>query len=268
MNGSYGAPLGGGLPPVVKNLLILNGVFYLLKLTLGVDATGRHVLDSMLGMYYVGSPLFKPWQLVTHMFMHGDFTHLFVNMFGLFMFGAPIERLWGPKRFLKYYVLTGFGAVALHTGINTIEVLSTQAELTAVGVSVEDVRDIAAQSNAVPWAQTQSSIVNLAKHHNAPVDLVYSVFLDNVGIMIGASGAIFGILLAFGMTFPNSIIMLLIPPIPMKAKYFVVIFGLFELFMGLRQSPGDNVAHFAHLGGMVFGFLLIRHWRKNEFRYR
>jgi membrane associated rhomboid family serine protease len=218
-------------------------------------------LDGLLGMHYVGSPLFKPWQLVTHMFMHGDLGHLFVNMFALFMFGGAVERLWGSKRFLNYYLLTGFGAVALHTGINAFEVVRHQQELAAYGVSISAV-DLAVTESAIDLQSAEAELEAIARSSGAPWEVVRQVFFDRVGVMIGASGAVFGVLLAFGMMFPNAQLFLLFPPIPIKAKYFVIGYGVLELVSGIARNPGDNVAHFAHLGGMVFGFLLIRYWRK------
>lgn len=254
-------PMAGGLPPVVKNLLIINGIMFLLKMTMGTDALGRHSLDGILGMHYVGSPLFKPWQLVTHMFMHGDIGHIFVNMFALFMFGAPIERLWGSKRFLNYYILTGFGAVALHTGVNALEVKQNEAALAEYGVSVSAV-DLAVTESAYDITSAQAELDAIHRSSGAPYDALYRVFWDRAGVMIGASGAVFGVLLAFGMMFPNAQLFLLFPPIPIRAKYFVIGYGVLELVAGISRNTGDNVAHFAHLGGMVFGFLLIRHWRR------
>jgi membrane associated rhomboid family serine protease len=255
------SPLGGGLPVVVKNLLIINGLFFLLKMSFPVDAMGRNELDKMLGLYYIGSPLFQPWQLVTHMFMHGNLTHLFLNMFALFMFGGPIERAFGSQRFLIYYLATGFGAVALHTGINALEVRQDQAELAEYGVHVSAIKAIAAESEHDASGAFRS-MQELALSTGAPPQLIQQLFLDHVITMIGASGAVFGVLLAFGMMFPNTKLFLLFPPIPIKAKYFVIGYGILELMAGIRQSPGDNVAHFAHLGGMVFGFFIIRHWRR------
>ncbi len=252
--------LGSGIPPVVKNLLIINGILFLLKLSMGTDEIGRSAMDGILGMHYIGSPLFKPWQLVTHMFMHGDFGHLFLNMFALYMFGGPIERAWGSKRFLNYYLLTGFGAVLLHTGINAIEVKANEAELDTYGVQISAL-NMAVSESAYDMSSAQSTIDALHRSTGAPYDLLRQAFWDRAGVMIGASGAVFGVLLAFGMMFPDVQLFLLFPPIPIRAKYFVIGYGLLELFSGMSRSPGDNVAHFAHLGGMLFGFIIIRYWR-------
>ncbi len=258
----YSSPMGGGLPVVVKNLLIINGLFFLLKLSFPTDPMGRNQLDAILGLYYVGSPLFQPWQLVTHMFMHGDLGHIFLNMFALFMFGGPIERVFGPKRFLIYYMATGLGAVALHTGINAIEVKQDEAELAQYGVHPSAIKAAVVESQYDMTAATRT-LDGIIRESGAPEKTVVQLFWDHMIPMIGASGAVFGVLLAFGMMFPNTQLFLLFPPIPIKAKYFVIGYGLLELFAGLKQSPGDNVAHFAHLGGMVFGFFIIRHWRRN-----
>lgn len=252
--------IGGGLPPVVKNLLIINGILFLVKLSMGNDELGRSALDTLLGMHYIGSPLFKPWQLVTHMFMHADLGHLFLNMFALFMFGGSIERAWGSKRFLNYYLLTGLGAVALHTGINAFEVKANETALEAYGVQISAVEHAVTEST-YDMAAAQAEIDALHRSSGAPYDLLFQVFWDRAGVMIGASGAVFGVLLAFGMMFPDVQLFLLFPPIPIKAKYFVLGYGALELFSGISRSPGDNVAHFAHLGGMLFGFVIIKYWR-------
>lgn len=260
---TFRSSMFGGLPTVVKNLLIINVVMYLLKLSFGQDDLGRNMLDTHLGMYAVTSPNFRPWQIVTHMFMHADFLHLFTNMFGLFMFGGPIEQRWGAKRFLTYYMVCGLGAAALHSGVNAVEIQRDVERVASYGVDVDAVRDAANRDlNTMPEAD--AILTSEIRRTGAPEDEVAQLFFDHQGTIIGASGAVFGILLAFGMFFPNVELIMLFLPIPIKAKYFVVLYGLFELYAGLKQSPGDNVAHFAHLGGMLFGFILIRHWRKRD----
>lgn len=190
----------------VKHLLIINVLVYFGSLLLGASRI-------KLAMFFPTSDYFQPYQIVTHMFMHADIGHLFFNMFGLFMFGPPLESVWGPKRFLSYYLITGLGALGLHLLANYVEV----------------------------------------QMMGAPLNL-----LDRP--MLGASGAIFGLLAGFGMLFPNATIMLLFPPIPMKAKYFVLIYAVLEFFLGVSNSTGD-IAHFAHVGGALFGVLLILSWR-------
>ena len=257
----FRSSLSGGLPTVVKNLLIINVLLRLAKMALGSDSHGQNLLDTHLGMYYFTSPNFRPWQVITHMFMHGDFMHLLVNMFGLYMFGAPIEQLWGSQRFLKYYLLCGLGAAALHTAVNSVEIRQDTEQVAAYGVDVDLVRSTADRIN-YPLDDAFPILEDEVRRTGAPEDAVAQLYFDHYGTMLGASGAIFGILLAFGMFFPNVELIMIFLPIPIKAKYFVVLYGLFELFSGLRGAQGDNVAHFAHLGGMIFGYFLIRHWRK------
>ncbi len=233
------------LPLVVKNLLIINGLFFLATISLG--GAFQINLIKVLGLHLPGSPDFEPYQLVTHMFMHANFSHIFFNMFALWMFGMAIENLMGPRRFLSYYLITGFGAAFLHLGVSYIEMLSLRSELLAAGYTLSDLRQ---------FVQTGSYTVLPGVSEQTLVSYLVKFFIPTVG----ASGAVFGILLAFGMFFPNNYIYLFFA-IPVKAKYFVMAYGALELYFGIADRPGDNVAHFAHLGGMVFGYLLIRYWR-------
>lgn len=218
------------LPPVVKNLLIIN---VLLFIATGVLSAPPFNIDltNILGLHYWESDLFKPWQIVTYMFMHGNIPHILFNMFAVWMFGSHIENRWGSKRFLNYYLLTGLGAAFLHYLIFHFYTLP--------GIPPQ------VYSNTYPLT-------------------AYEYFLQN-SVVVGASGSLFGILLAFGVLFPNTLLYLYFA-IPIKAKYFVIGYGLLELFSGISNNPGDNVAHFAHLGGMLFGLLIFGYWKlKNEF---
>jgi membrane associated rhomboid family serine protease len=232
------------IPPVVKNLIIINVIMlfatYVLEMR-GIDLT------DILGLHYFQSSEFKPYQLVTHMFMHGGFTHLLFNMFALWMFGRVLESVWGPKRFFIYYFVTGLGAAVLHTFVNYIEFqhLANQLSPETVEMVLRDGPGIFNQGQN--FSDPDAGKLNLLL--NIPT--------------VGASGAVFGILLGFGMLFPNTQLMLLFPPIPIKAKYFVMGYGAIELFLGITQT-GSNIAHFAHLGGMLFGFILIMFWRKKD----
>lgn len=238
MNGRF-----SGIPLVVKNLLIINILVLLagfaLKNSMGID------LNRIFGLYYFQSELFKPYQLVTHMFMHGGLAHLFFNMFALWMFGRVLESVWGGKRFFIYYFVTGIGAALLHTFVNFIHIQSIMANLTPDQIAMVKTEGYALWASQRNYLDEGMAALNMAL--NIPT--------------VGASGAVFGVLLAFGMLFPNTQLMLLIPPIPIKAKYFVIIYGAIELYLGLTQ-PGSNIAHFAHLGGMLFGFILIKFWNK------
>ena len=236
-------PTSNTLPPVVKNLIIINVIMLLATYVLnmrGID------LPAILGLRYFESPEFRPYQLVTHMFMHGGFTHLLFNMFALWMFGRVLESVWGPKRFFIYYFVTGLGAAMLHTMVNFIEFQNLASKMTP---------------EAVQMVMTQGTeLFNQGKNFSDP-DTGKLNLLLNIPT-VGASGAVFGILLGFGMLFPNTQLMLLFPPIPIKAKYFVMGYGAIELYLGLTQS-GSNIAHFAHLGGMLFGFFMIKYWNRN-----
>ena len=230
------------IPPVVKNLIIINALMllatYLLELK-GID------LVNILGLHYIQSPDFHPYQLVTHMFMHGGIMHLVFNMFALWMFGRVLENVWGPKRFFIYYFVTGLGAALFYTLVNFVEFQYFASKMLP---------------ETVQMVMTQGAeILNQGKNFSDPLAGRLNLIL-NVPT-VGASGAVFGILLGFGMLFPNTELMLLFPPIPLKAKYFVMGYGAIELFSGIANT-GDNIAHFAHLGGMLFGFILIKYWNK------
>lgn len=232
------------MPPVVKNLLIINGLFFL-------ASAAMPELNHLFGAYYWDSPYFKPWQIITHMFMHANFAHIFFNMFALWMFGTAIERIWGPKRFLVYYLITGFGAFVLHYAVVAWQVHGIIEQLGPEAVSTIKEQGIKLWADGRNYTDPLWGQLNI--FYNVPV--------------VGASGAVFGILLAFGMMYPNVKLMLLFFPVPIKAKYFVIGYGLIELFSGIANRPGDNVAHFAHLGGMLFGYLLIKYWQNKRENY-
>jgi membrane associated rhomboid family serine protease len=214
------------LTPVVKNLLILNIIFFIATYILGA----RFDMVRWLSVFYFDSPFFRPWQLVTYMFMHGGFTHIFFNMFALFMFGPILEYSLGSKKFFNLYFICGIGAILLQWLVQAIEVHNLVGSFTInmhQGFSVEVVQKLEAIYN---W----------------PV--------------LGASGAVFGLLVAFGMLYPNMELFLFFIPVPIKAKYIIPVYIVVELWLGVAQYGGDNVAHFAHLGGAIFGFLMIKIW--------
>jgi membrane associated rhomboid family serine protease len=231
------------LPPVVKNLILINAVMlvadFTAKSVFGVDLT------TILGLYFPKSDQFMPLQIITHMFMHANFMHLFFNMFALYMFGGILENVWGPKRFLIYYMVCGLGAALVH---ETVIMFQYNKLISAIS-----------PDNLQLVIDNGASVLNEGKQY-ADVTMRDLQMLLNVPT-VGASGAIFGVLLAFGVLFPNTQLMLLFPPIPIKAKYFVIGYGAIELYLALTQ-PGSNIAHAAHLGGMLFGYILIRYWRK------
>ncbi len=211
---------------VVKNLVIINGLIFLVKMFAPAAGIHEGLVDYYLGLHYAGEAGFYPWQIVTHMFMHVNFTHLLFNMLGLVSLGTILERFWGPKRFLFFYLAAGLGGAFFHEISQAVLVYSKLGSL-----SVPD-----------QWVG-----------HVA-------------GIAMGASGAIYGVFAAFAMLFPNTEMYVFLIPIPIKAKYLVIIFIALDLFMGFGGSSliGLNIANFAHLGGAAVGAILVLIWRKNR----
>lgn len=214
------------IPPVIKNLIIIN-VMMLIITTL----SGNFMYETF-ALFYFKSDFFKPYQLVTHMFLHGGLFHLVFNMYALILFGVNLERIWGSEKFLLFYMVTGIGAALLHS--------------LALHIEAVHYHKIALAGNALAY--------------NA-----YQVLLSTP--TVGASGAVYGVLLGYGMLFPNNRFMLLFPPVALKAKWLVIIYGAGELILGL-SNRGSSIAHFAHLGGMLFGFLLIIYWKRHNKMYR
>jgi membrane associated rhomboid family serine protease len=258
------------ISPTVKNLIIINVIMFLG--TWAVESYNQVDLNRVLGLYFFKSENFHVFQYISYMFMHGGFLHLFFNMYALFMFGTILEQVWGSKRFLIFYFVTGVGAALVHTLVNYIEYIPMVNDAHAfmntpspelfsafikeyVNEPNRQVFDFINQWSENPEnTQFISSATEMITNHlqiviNTPT--------------VGASGAVFGILLGFGMLFPNTELMLLFPPIPIKAKYLVLIYGGLELFLAIKQ-PGSQIAHFAHLGGMLFGFIMIKMWDKDR----
>jgi len=223
------------LPPVVKNLIIINVLVFLIqKVSHGVF---NFPIEEIFALHYWQSSLFEPFQIVTSMFMHASIGHIFFNMFALWMFGAILENSWGPKRFLIFYMICGIGAAVCFLGAQTISFHNLPgSEMFGYAMGLD------------PFT-LQHSNMGVARFLYEPV--------------LGASGAIFGCLVAFGVMFPNSLIYLYFF-VPIKAKWFVIGYIAIELWMGIQRNPGDNVAHFAHLGGAVIGYLLLRYWKRKQ----
>jgi membrane associated rhomboid family serine protease len=262
------------LPDVVKNLLIINGLFFLA--TIAAGKVFQIDLTDTLGLHYLGSEKFRPFQFVTYMFMHGGFGHIFFNMFALWMFGSVLENYWGPKRFLIFYFVTGIGAALTHYVVMYFQISPDIAMINNY-IANPDLNRLTELRNSGFFGQSY----DMLSHYNqfvtnfgaadsqtilrASIEMMQQVKIDylNAPNIVGASGAIFGLLLAFGMMFPNSLIYIYFA-IPIKAKYFVIIYGAIELYSGFANNPGDNVGHFAHLGGMLFGIFLILYWKKKR----
>lgn len=223
------------MPNVVKNLLIINLLFFLA--TIVMEKQGIYLIKE-LGVFYPDSPHFRPYQLVTHFFMHGGIAHIFFNMFSLVMLGSHLERFWGPKRFLMFYFITALGAAFLHILVQGIELYQISGSFFPM-------------KNEIPLQS---------------MDTFRVLMIDSVPT-VGASGAIYGLIMAFALLFPNTEFMLLFPPIPIKAKWLALLLGLYALYSGYQNEQGDSVAHFAHLGGMLFGFILIKIWQRDKTRF-
>lgn len=255
------------LPPGVKNLLIINilaffATFVFLK-------TGRADLTELFGLHFPGATNFHVWQFVTYMFMHANFSHIFFNMFALWMFGAAVENTWGTKRFLIYYFITGLGAALVHYLITFFQIhpMLTLLNQFLDSPSLETYRYLAENAKDIRFHDMLSNNLMVLQQNPGSLDEIVNItanakaqYLDSFNI-IGASGAVYGVLLAFGMLFPNDYIYVYFM-LPIKAKWFVIIYGVIELVTGLSTS--DGVAHFAHLGGMLFGIVVILLWRRNE----
>ncbi len=265
---SYRPNKTGFLPDVVKNLLIINVIMYVATILL--QSQGLDLIDK-LGLHYLASEKFGVWQFITYMFMHDigtpghiSIAHIGMNMFILFMFGPMVENMWGAKKFLTYYILTGIGAALTHYAILYFQIHPDIVFLTDyINASSQSEMNSILSAGGGNHSYTKQFIETIAENHLSPTESIdlASQFLTqilNAPVIIGASGAIFGILLAYGMLFPNSILYVFLA-IPMKAKYAVILFGVLELYMGI--AGGDNVAHFAHLGGLFTGLIIIYFWR-------
>lgn len=264
----YRTSLLGNLPPVIKNLLIINIIVFVgdqLLSRMGIELTNWTALHNFQSEH------FTPIQFVTYMFMHGNIAHIFFNMFALVMFGRVLEQVWGSKRFLTFYLVTGIGAALCQNIVGYISLSNLQSEITAFANTPNPdlfMRLIRGHlDHPATWVSTLVENYSASPDNPALISqatrVAHELFNHFADVpTVGASGAVFGVLLAFGMMFPNVQLMLLFPPIPIKAKWFVLGYGLIELFAVITPQASDNVAHFAHLGGMLFGFLLIKYWNK------
>jgi membrane associated rhomboid family serine protease len=220
------------IPPVVKNLIIINVIIVIIQF-IG-SKSGSPWMENFFALHDVRSVFFKPHQLVTYMFLHStdNIWHILFNMLILWMFGSILENFWGPKRFLTFYIVCGIGAALLHLVVIYRELTPVWEELKNVPLSEQ-----------LPYINNPQFAINTAT--------------------LGASGAIFGCMVAFGLLFPNSLIYIY-ALIPIKAKWAVLAYVVYELFLGVQNNAGDNVAHWAHLGGGLFGLLLVFYWRKTD----
>ncbi len=260
------------LPPIVKNLIIINALVLLGQFA--ARQVFNFEIADYLAFHYFESEKFNPFQIVTYMFMHGDLWHLIFNMFALWMFGGMLENMWGPKRFIIFYLVTGIGAAVIHSVAlfveisqikNAVEIYYNEPGLDAFKALIPE------QFSGIYNPLWFREFVNIWETNPGSNDMMQRSILSVSELLntkmniptVGASGAVFGILMAFGLLFPNTLIYIYFL-FPIKAKWFVIIYGAIELYAGINANPGDNIAHFAHLGGMVFGYLLIKYWNRTN----
>jgi membrane associated rhomboid family serine protease len=241
------------IPPVTKNLLIINVLMFIVTFFFFKQGI---LLEHILGAHYINSPLFEPYQIVTHFFMHGSPTHIIFNMLALVMFGGFLERLWGGKRFFILFIASAIGAFALYNAIGVYQIMELrqqlEAQLPAIGKSLDSIDD--AMNQGLQWNLDGSGIEVLQ-------DKYYEMCTTP---MVGASGGVFGILAAFAILFPNTQLMLIFFPVPVKAKYLIGGYVIIEVLLSFYQFEGDNTAHLAHVGGAIVGAILVFFWRKDR----
>jgi len=240
----------GKLTDAVKHLIILNVIFFAASSFLGAS------LGDWLALYFPKNPHFGLWQYVSHMFMHGGFMHILFNMYALWAFGSPLEQMWGRNKFLFFYFSAGIGAGLIYTAVNYYQFNSIYNDLVSLGMSATEIQGL------LESGRYNSSILD-----QIPENRLADIFQIYNTPAVGASGAIYGVLVAFGMTFPNAKLALIFLPVPISAKYFIpVLIGL-DLFSGVTGFSifGGGIAHFAHVGGAIIGFIIMKFWQKNQF---
>jgi len=242
----------GKITDAVKHLIILNVIFFAANTLLGVD------LNNWLALYFPKNDHFGAWQFVSHMFMHGGFTHILFNMYALWAFGSPLEQMWGRNKFLFFYFSAGIGAGLIYTAVNYFQFNSIYNELVNIGMQSSDIQTLLTTgryNSDILTHISESRLTDFFQTYNTPA--------------VGASGAIYGVLVAFGMTFPNAKLALIFLPVPISAKYFIpVLIGL-DLFSGITGFSifGGGIAHFAHVGGAIIGFIMMQYWKRNQFKH-
>ena len=252
------------LTPAAKNILIINGVIFIL--------TSGYIIEEF-GLRYIFSQDFKPYQFLTYMWIHAGFAHIFSNMFAVLVFAPILEKVWGSRKFFIYYLVTGVGAGILYSGVNFVEnfTLENKVARYTSQPSPEAFRKLILDESKEYYNQlydfinSYSENPNSSQYKDESINIARSILESKTNIpMVGASGAVFGILLAFAMLFPNMELYMLFFPFPIKAKYLVLGYGLYEIWSEFNRMPGDNVAHLAHLGGMLIGYIMLRYW-KNKY---
>lgn len=239
----------GRITEAVKHLIIINVIFFA-----ATYLAPNLQLDSIFALWFPENPNFGFWQFVSHMFMHGGFTHLLFNMYGLWAFGTPLEQIWGRNKFIFFYFSAGLGAGIIYTLVNYYQFNGVYEQLIGLGLSATDIQqilDTGSYNSSILSSLSEADLNDFFATYHTPA--------------VGASGAIYGILVAFGMTFPNAKLALIFFPVPISAKYFIPLIILGDLFFGLTSYSIGNVAHFAHIGGAIIGFAISWYWKKNQF---
>ena len=238
----------GRVSEVVKHLIIINIIFFIATNVFG------ELMYDLFAMHYPKNSTFFLWQPLSHMFMHGDLTHILFNMFGLWMFGTPLEQMWGKQKFIFFYISAGFGAVLIQTLVYHYDVLVVTQSLIDNGLTKIDINSF-----------FETGRLNTSLIQTIGEEKLASGIQSYKAVMVGASGALYGILVGFAMLFPNVQLMLLFPPIPIKANYLVPLLILFDLFFGFTSYSVGPIAHFAHIGGAITGFIMMWYWNRNQF---
>ena len=238
----------GRLTEAIKHLIIINVIFFAIPELMKLD------IAQYLALYFPQNDSFGIWQYVSHMFMHGSFMHISFNMYALWAFGTPLEQMWGRNKFLFFYFSAGLGAGVIYTLVNYYQFNGVYEQLINMGISSADIQSI------LDSGRYNDTVISLS---NKEMSEFYSLYHTPA---VGASGAVYGILVAFGMTFPNAKLALIFFPVPIAAKYFIPVMLLGDLFFGMTKYSIGNVAHFAHIGGALIGFIIAWYWKKNQFR--
>ena len=241
----------GRLTETVKHLIILNALFFAASSLLGID------LNNFLALYFPENENFGIWQFVSHMFMHGGFMHILFNMYALWAFGSPLEQMWGRNKFIFFYFSAGLGAGLIYTAVNYFQFNSIHNDLISIGLRTSDIQSLltSGKYNSDILSQIpEQKLMEIYQIYNTPA--------------VGASGAIYGVLVAFGMTFPNAKLALIFLPVPISAKYFIPVLIALDLFSGVTGFSifGGGIAHFAHVGGAIIGFIIMWYWKTNQFK--
>lgn len=241
----------GRIPDAVKHLIILNVIFFAATSIVGAG------FGNALALFFPENPNFGFWQFLTHMFMHGGFMHILFNMYALWAFGSPLEHMWGRNKFLFFYFSAGLGAGLIYTAVNYYQFNGVYNELIASGLSASDIQSMLESgryNTSILRDVSEKDLVEMYQIYNTPA--------------VGASGAIYGVLVAFGMTYPNAKLALIFLPVPIAAKYFIPVLIALDLFSGVTGFSifGGGIAHFAHIGGALIGFIMMKYWEKNQFK--